>query len=314
MTGLAVTPDMYAGRGMTLVPVGLPLFVDIAMNTSYLATDQARVKIRAFGDWLSAGDQVAIEITAPTLMTDPLRTTATAFVAADVELPALQEGRHEIRFKVSAGGIEDEIVRTMEVVPSRLLRDESHYYELQPADGVDLEGAPGRSTTVVISNHNRGHYYPVLRSLSWTWGDRLDQMLARNMAQDLVRGYFGEEPAFPAAFRASTYQMPNGGLAILPFADDDLTLSARVAAIAPDKFGQQALAQYLRNVLNDPDETRERAIIAMFGLAAVGEPLLLDIRQAAELDDLTPRERLYLGLAAANSATRTRRGACTQHC
>jgi hypothetical protein len=139
----------------------------------------------------------------------------------------------------------------------------------------------------------------VLGSLSWTWGDRLDQMLARNMAQELMREYFGEEPAFPAEFRAPAYQTPNGGLAILPFADDDLTLSARVAAIAGDEFGQQTLAQYLRDVFNDPDETRERAIIAMFGRAALGEPLLLDIQAAAALDDLTPRERLYVALAAA---------------
>jgi hypothetical protein len=114
-----------------------------------------------------------------------------------------------------------------------------------------------------------------------------------------MRQYFEEEPAFPAEFRAAAYQTADGGLAILPFADDDLTLSARAAALAPDKFGQQTLAQYLRNVFNAPDETRERVIIAMFGLAALGEPLLLDIQQAAALTDLTPREQLYLGLAAA---------------
>jgi hypothetical protein len=282
-----------------MVPVGLPLFVDVSLNTSYLTSDQPSVKVRAFGDALSAGDEVTIEVAAPTLTGDAIRATATAFTAADITLPTLKEGRHEILFKVSANGLQDEIVRTIDVVPSRLLRDESHYYEVQPGDSIDLEGSPDRTTTVVVADHNHGRYYPVLGSLVWTYGDRLDQMLARNMAQDLMLQYFGEDSAFPAEFRASAYQTPDGGLAILPFADDDLTLSARAAAIAPDKFGQQTLAQYLRNVFNDPDETRERVIIAMFGLAALGEPVLLDIQQAAALTDLTPREQLYLGLAAA---------------
>ena len=299
ISALAVTADLYAGSTVASVPVTLPLFVNVAMNTSYLASDQPSVKVRAFGDALKTGDPVSIEVSSPALFDGTLQAAGTAFEASDVTLPTLREGHYDIHFKVSAGGRTDEIVRTVDVVPSRLLQDQTHSTEVRPDDSFQPQGATDKPTTVVITDHNRGRYYPLLSSLSWTYGDRVDQMLARNMAQDLMQQYFGEQAAFPAEFRASAYQQSAGGIGIFPFADSDLTLSARIAALAPDKFGRQGLLAYFNKVFSDPNETRERTIIAMYGLAALGEPVLLDVQQAAGLTDLSTRERLYVGLAAA---------------
>jgi alpha-2-macroglobulin len=299
VSALAVTTDLYAGSTVASVPVTLPLFVNVAMNTSYLASDQPSVKVRAFGDALKAGDPVSIEVSSPGLFDGTLQAAGTAFQATDVTLPPLREGHYDVHFKVSAGGRTDEIVRTVDVVPSRLLQDQTYSSEVRPGDSFKPQGATDRPTTVVITDHNRGRYYPLLSSLSWTYGDRVDQMLARNVAQDLMQQYFGEEAASPAEFRASAYQQSAGGIGIFPFADSDLTLSARIAALAPDKFGRPGLVAYFNKVFNDPNETRERTIIAMYGLAALGEPVLLDVQQAASLTDLSTRERLYVGLAAA---------------
>jgi alpha-2-macroglobulin len=69
--------------------------------------------------------------------------------------------------------------------------------------------------------------------------------------------------------------------------------------VAPDRFGRQTLTAYFRKIVADPKESRERAIIATYGLAALGEPVLGDVKAIAALSDLTWRERLYAGLAAA---------------
>jgi len=298
ISALAVSRDLYAGSSVSLVPVGLPFFVDAAMNGSYLTSDQPSIKVRAFGEELSAGDQVTFEVTSPTLLDEPLTARGTAFTAVDIPLPPLHEGQHELTIKASAHGLEDALVRSITVIPSRLLHSEARFSELQPGQTVTLEGSADRLTRVVITDHNRGRYYPDLLSLSWTYGDRVDQMLARNLAQELLTQYFQEEATFPAEFHPSLYQTPDGGIAIFPFADDDLVLSARVAALAPERFGRQALVQYFRQVADDADETRERTIIALYGLAALGEPMLPSIQAFAALTDLSPRERLYLGLAA----------------
>ncbi len=152
---------------------------------------------------------------------------------------------------------------------------------------------------MVFSDHNRGRYLPILQSLSWTHGDRVDQMLARALSQEMLATYFDEKSfAPPAEFDSALYQTPDGGIALFPYADADLTLSARVAAVAPDRFGQQSLAAYFRRVYEDQNETRERAIIALYGLAALGEPVLPAVQAAAAASDLDWRERLYVALAA----------------
>ena len=299
VSALAVSQDLYAGSSVSLVPVGLPFFVDVATNTSYLTSDQPSIRVRAFGEELTAGDQVAFEVTSPTLLDEPLTASGTAFTAVDIPLPALREGQHELTIKASANGLEDALVRSITVIPSRLLHSEARFYELQPGQTLAPEGSPDHLTRVVITDHNRGRYYPDLLSLSWTYGDRVDQMLARNLAQELLAQYFQEEATFPAEFHPSLYQTPDGGIAIFPFADDDLVLSARVAALAPERFGRQALVQYFLKVADDANETRERTIIALYGLAALEEPMLPSIQAFAALGDLSPRERLYLGLAAA---------------
>jgi hypothetical protein len=154
-------------------------------------------------------------------------------------------------------------------------------------------------TRVVVTDHNRGRWYPALSSLAYTSGDRVDQALARDLAGQMLAAYFDEGPPPAPSFNGSAYQTRSGGIAILPFADADLTLSARIAALAPERFGHQGLNRFLRSILDDEDETRERAILALYGLSALGENVLSDVRRVADLEGLSLRERLYAGLAAA---------------
>ena len=50
-------------------------------------------------------------------------------------------------------------------------------------------------------------------------------------------------------------------------------------------------------MLEDEGETRDRQVIAMYGLAALGEPVLVSLQALSKETDLTWRERLYVGLA-----------------
>jgi hypothetical protein len=306
VTALAVTNDpsptlragLYAGNGLKLVPVGLPFFVDVVLNRDYLTSDKPMLRVRGFGQEVQAGDPVSFEVSAPSLgLTEPLTAEGVAFQPVDIALPALSEGTHDLIIKGSHGSLSDSLKRTIQVLPSRLVQTQASFTELM--EGISLKGSPDRATRVVFSDHNRGRYLPVLQSLSWTYGDRVDQMLARALSQEMLAAYFDEKSfAPPAEFDSALYQTPDGGIALFPYADEDLTLSARVAAVAPDRFGQQSLAAYFRRVYEDQNETRERAIIALYGLAALGEPVLPAVQAAAAALDLDWRERLYVALAA----------------
>ncbi len=297
VTAQAFTDRILAGTGLGRVPVGLPFFVDATLSDEYLVTDEPEIRLRSFGTVLEASDEVTFSVSAPSLgLDEPVEVSAAGFEAVRVPLPELREGEHEIVIQALSGNYEDGLVRTVRVVQSRLLAAATRFYELE--SGLLVEGSESGPTRVVFSDHERGRHYATLQQLTWGYGDRLDQRLARDVAIELLAAFYHEEGGGGGeAFDASAYQAPEGGIALFPYAGQDLTLSARVAAIAPDRFGSAGLVRTFLGVLGDPGETRERQVIALYGLAAMGEPVLVPLQSLLTEADLTWRERLYAGLA-----------------
>jgi hypothetical protein len=300
VTAIAVTAALEGGKGLGRVAVGLPLFVDITAADEYLASDEPVIRLRAFGSGLSPGQQVSFSVEAPGLgLAQPVTVSGPAFEPAYVALPRLTAGDHELRVTVSAGGSRDTVVRRLRVVSSRLLRPEVRSYP-EVDSSTRYEGGHGR-TEVVIADGGRGRYHATLLRLSWTYGDRADQALARHLAGQLLKQYFGQEPR-PAEFDATPYlqtaRAPGAlpGVAILPFAEPDLALTARAAALAPDLFGRNVLRGFLSSIADDRRVAPDETALALYGLAALGEPVLWRLYVLAE-EDLGWRGRLYLGLA-----------------
>ena len=89
ITAQGVTADLKAGTTLGQIPVGLPFFVDVAMNDEYLTVDRPTIKLRSFGRALGPEQEVTFEVTAPTLgLTEPVRATALAFQAGSDKLLA----------------------------------------------------------------------------------------------------------------------------------------------------------------------------------------------------------------------------------
>lgn len=296
VTAQGFNDRIMAGTALRKIPVGLPFFADVTLSDEYLVTDRAEIRLRSFGRSLNAGAAVTFSVSAPSLgMNTPVEVNAPAFQAARVALPALSEGEHEILIEARSGDLRDSLVRKIRVVPSRLVSARTRFYEL--ASGLRVEGSDGGPTRVVFSDHERGRYFGLLQQLTWGSGDRLDQMLARDVSAQLLGTFYGDVEVRGELFDASIYQTPDGGIALFPYAGQDLTLSARAAAVAPDRFGAAALTRSFLAVLQDQGETRERQVIALYGLAALGEPVLVPLQSLLKETDLTWRERLYAGLA-----------------
>jgi hypothetical protein len=287
---------IMAGTALRKIPVGLPFFADVTLSDEYLVTDRAEIRVRSFGRALDRGAAVTFSVSAPSLgMNTPVEVNAPAFQAARVALPALREGEHEILIEARSGDLRDSLVRTIRVVSSRLVSARTSFYEL--ASGLRIEGSDSGPTRVVFSDHERGRYFGLLQQLAWGYGDRLDQMLARDVSSELLGSFYGDVEVRGEPFDASIYQTPDGGVALFPYAGQDLALGARAAAVAPDRFGGAALTRSFLAVLEDRDETRERQVIALYGLAALGEPVLVPLQTLLTETGLTWRERLYAGLA-----------------
>jgi hypothetical protein len=300
VTAAALTTGLQAGTGDVLVPVGLPFFADATIASEYLASDRPSIAVRTYGTAVDKTSPVLLRVTSTSLGFDSGPIATTAFRTATVPLPALRPGRHDLRITATSGSEsaakQDRLTRTFDVVETRLSQLRTHVVELPSTES--FQAGTG-FTTVVISDGGGARYLGLIEDLASADSGRVDRALAADVARSLLRSRFGitSNIADDASFVATSYQ--HGGLAVVPYGSPDLELSALAAIAAPDRLNALELARYLQGIRDAAGETRERQLIALVGMAGLGQPVLPAIRDAAAGTNLTTRERLLIGLGAA---------------
>ena len=156
-------------------------------------------------------------------------------------------------------------------------------------------------TTLTFFNEDSWTLYNELHSLYWTWGRRLDQVLARKISAKLLKNYFNEEWYQEDESDLGDYQLYDGGLALLTYDSSSPEFSAKMCSLAADSIDKGALAGYFYGLLENENTTPEDVIYAYWGLAALKEPVLLEIRSLLAVEDLDMRTRLTLGVALAEA-------------
>ena len=306
----AMNASLGAGEGQLLLAVGLPFFVDATIVDEYLASDRPVIRLRAYGSALRAGDAVAFTVAAPTLGMAATRVEGTAFRDVSIPLPPLSVGRHEIEIdaRTTAPGRAsqaDRLARTVTVVGSRTTRTRTAFSML----GSDLSVPGGPGVTIdTFSDAGRGRFVAPLAELATSGGPRIDQAVAAAIARELLVADFGFDPALlpPDAFDPATYRFGEQandagdviatGLPLLPYGGPDGRLTARVALVAADRFDRSALRDTLLVTRDLESTTRDLRIAVLAGLAALGEPVLPDLRSMATATDLSVGERIDLAL------------------
>ncbi len=322
----AVSDRLEAGESTTLVPVGLPFFVELVTAPEFVVGDSARLRLRAYGPGLTADQPVTFTVSAPTLGLEPTQIAGTAFKTAGIALPPLVEGRHAITVDgvtgtgeateaagaagadngvvAESGPLHDRVTREIDVRRSRLEQGRTDYAPL--TEDLTLPGGDGL-TRIVVSDAGRGRFYPDLVALTWSGGPRADQTLAAAQAGRLLEATFGEESAEvpPRAFTSEQFQARGGLIALLPYSSTSEALSVLVAIATPDAVDRMALLQGLRSVARRRNVTPERKLQANVGRAVLGDDVQALLQDALGDEALTLHERLLLGigLEAAGDAT-----------
>lgn len=299
ITYQGVTVDLKAGNGKKLLPVRLSFFVDVSLNKQYLTADEPIVKIRSFGEKLKDGQGVEYQIKISSLGVDPPQVLqGKAFEAVDYKLPKLTAGEHKIEITGKAGNLQDKLIRSFRVYDSYLVKTDAKFDKLSLE--TKIENPNNLPVTLVFSDQNRGRFYEVLTSLVYTYGDRVDQRLAKVKSAQLLKDYFEEEVYFDDDFDGTMYQVPaDGGIALFPYSSSEVDLSAKIAALAADEFDKVALRQYFLKIVDDKNTGTEQVAIALYGLAALGEPVLVPMQQLNQQEDLSVISKLYLALGMA---------------
>jgi hypothetical protein len=306
LTAVAMTGDRSAGASRGKAVVTKPVFVDAVIPQTLLVSDKPVLKLRAFGTGLRAGEQITMTLDAKTLGLDGRTVTSTAGTPVFLPLDQLNEGNHALIVRVRASGGTDAIERILRVLPSRFTHDESVTTDLAP--GVALpETGVAADMDVSFIPLGRAKYLGHVEWLAMPWSARLEAKVAGHLMTQLLRDAYGKTDV-DAPSPLLSYQLSSGGLAPLPYASEDVMLSAKVAAIDPGAFDRGTLANYFWTIADNERVTREEGIAALSGLAALREPVLPRVQALVETTDLGWRERLSLirALDAAGDRERAR--------
>jgi len=316
LSAMAITDGLRAGRSSVLIPVGLPFFVEAVLAPEYLVGEAPVLRVRAYGDSLRAGDRVRFTVSAPTLGLRETTIVGKAFEAVRVPLPSLPAGEHAIRIagRGPDAKMRDSVIRTVRTIPSRLASLET------AADTLTSDYAPKGGaglTTYAITDIGRGSLISTLLDLASATSARFDRLAGADAARRLLIDEFGyhadalRDPAFEPA-RFEQY-----GIGLLPYASGDPEISALAALTVRDRISVGQLTTYLDGIADAEDSSREVRIMALAGLAGLGQDVLERLRDFGS-QDLTIRESLWLGLGLAavgdeNGARTIERGLLEEH-
>lgn len=299
VTYQAVTGGLKAGNGKINIVTKLPFFVDTIFNDAFIAGDSPSILLRAYGTELSSAAEVDYKVVLSNTegIVKTLDAKGKANTITDVPLGSLAEGNYTVRAEAVSGKLKDALERSFRVSGSLLETAVTKYITLK--DDTALPGDTKGLTSVVFYGEDSSMLYNELHSLYWNWGERIDQKLARKVAGGLLKKYFQEDVYDNEEYDIKKYQTEDGGLALLSYDSSNPALSAKMCALAADSIDRKSLVSYFYKLLQDDKTIDEDRAYALWGLAALKEPVLLDINSALEAAEATPKIRLILGTALA---------------
>jgi uncharacterized protein YfaS (alpha-2-macroglobulin family) len=128
------------------------------------------------------------------------------------------------------------------------------------------------------------------------YGALIEKLLARREAEKIIWEYFPELPLYSGkdSFDVKQYQRGDGGMAILPFADSDLETTVKLMPYIMEDVNPFSLKNYLYSIYNG--KNADDKMCALYGLAMLMEPVLLDLDNYAMLSGLTVKDAVYIAL------------------
>ena len=290
----AVTTNLEAGDGTVDLPVSLPFFAEATVAAEYLVADQPVIAVRGYGTGLHASDVVTFTISSPTLPMAAVSVRASAFMPAEVALPALSAGRHTLRIEAKTGSGDalrvDRLERTFTVIETRARQITTTSSAL--TGSMSIPAGTGL-TTLVLADGGRGRVLPALMELREASPTRGDRLVAAALAERVLVDRFGLAATGAGLSDISPFLSEYDALQLVPWGDADLQMTV-LAAMAHDP-----------RIHLDPsyfddreDPAREQSMWILVGRAAIGQPVIADLRAAAELGNLTTAEEIVIGLGA----------------
>jgi len=300
MTASGISTSLYGGNTVQNIRVTNPMFIHYTLNSTFLVGDVPYIGVNAFGTSLTGGERVTFEVWCEAAPDDIRTATGASFERVNIPLWEMTaEGIHALVVRATVeNGYSDAVRHTYQVVNSHRMVDTAVFYEVNPDTVFEIN--PQGLTNITFTDRGRGQFLSSLMQMRWTRGARIEGLVARREATRLIRTHFPDIPLFCATsdFNPQDYQVAGGGIAMLPYADANLQTTVALIPFIQDEINVNALRGYLRGIVQE--NSMDNRMLALYGLAMLGEPVLLDLRNYAKVEDLSVRNIAYiaLGLAA----------------
>jgi hypothetical protein len=278
------------------------MFVHYTLNNVFLVGDKPYVGVNAYGTSLLGGERVTFEVWRENAPNDVRRAVGNSFERINIPLWEMDaEGFGELVIRASAdNGFADAVRHHYQVLSSHRAVDAAVFYDVTPGTVFDVN--EGGLTNITFTDKGRGQFLSDLLSLRHIWrgGARLEALVAGREATALIKTHFPGVPLFgeSGGFSALEYQTESGGLAVLPYAGADLPSTVLLIPFVKDEVNLVALRGYLWTVVNGYTADDNR-VLALYGLAMLGEPVLLDLQRYAQQPALSVRNAAYVALGFA---------------
>lgn len=265
------------------------------MNYTYLSGDFPYVGVSAYGNDLKKGEAIKYQVTCEQQPGFIRTVEGKAFERVSIPLWQLDKGVYDIEIKaISESGLTDGIRRTIYVTDTYHETEKAVTETLKP--NMNITGGKTGITTLIFTDAGRGKFIPALYDLAYSGGSRLDQKYIALKANTILDELIPDrEKTNEINIELGQYQKDDGGFGILPYSESDVELSVLLAEFLKNEAVAVKLKQYFYSlILQQPGRINAPAL---YGLAALGEPVLLDLKEAAGVKNLTLRDKIYLALA-----------------
>ena len=310
ITAQAATAALQAGHATGQAISKLPFFVQPVLQSVFLEGDAPSLLLRSYGDGLTQPEtSYAVSLVTGTGEKREWNVSGVAQSYLSVPLGALPEGTAVVTIKATNGALTDAVERTLHVEKSLLTTMQTLTFPIASGEGIPqevLQAYPGNGSAVLtVANRQGGLVAQVLWQLYGASGLRVDRVMGRQLAAEALRDVY-QEPSVTEipSEDFSLWQQADGGIALLPYGASDTLLSAKLCSVAADRFDRQELRRYFKYVSSDETAVPERAAAALWGQAALGDPVLLQIRSLLAEAGWEDEEKLIFGLALADLGDR----------
>ncbi|QUI22617.1 Ig-like domain-containing protein [Vallitalea pronyensis] len=293
MTFAGISKSLQAGTNKEEVIVSLPYFINTSLAKTYLVGDQPFVGVSVYGKALKEGEKIDYLVTAEG--TD-FKATATgkAFERVNIPLWEMKEGSYDLVIKAkSESGYTDGLQQTINVVTTYHEMQVADYYDLKK--GLKIKTNDKGLTTIMMLDQGKAKFLPSLYGLAYSGGKRVDQKYLGYQVSAFLKEHFDLDEIIKDEVKISDYEIPEGGIALLPYADSDLETTVKLLPIIKDQINTQKMTLYLRNELQNKASRNHAA--ALYGLAILGEPVLNELERYDTISNNTLKDQLYLALA-----------------